>query len=126
MTFMAANERNSAATHFGRQMKKERLAHGWSLREFAARTGIDFTTVSRIENGRRPPTQKGSAWCEHVKGGYVYTGESVTALLTLFDTLRGECYRVSESTALFERMTGIWTHGARAATQTPTAARASK
>ena len=245
-------------------MKKERLAHGWSLREFAARTGIDFTTVSRIENGRRPPTAKvaaacdgfpgrtvvrvsttrspatgarsrpasatgqnskskpagwttggrpsclgcsrprttpapccrptrapaatpsaarlanrmerqrrvlmredppaawfmvdemalyrrvgspevmaaqmrhlsdvaalptvtvqvlpavahpanasgfiiagDSAWCEHVKGGYVYTGEPVTPLLTLFDTLRGECYRVSESAALLERMAGM-------------------
>lgn len=282
MTGMAANDRNSAATHFGRQMKKERLAHGWSLREFAARTGIDFTTVSRIENGRRPPTAKvaaacdrvfpgrhgwfgeyyeesrhwgeippgfrdwseleekaaslydwwpsivsgflqtedyarallstypgvsdqtvsarlanrmerqrrvlmrddpptahfvvdemalyrrvgspqvmaaqmrhlaamaalphvtvqvlpavahpanasgfivagDSAWCEHVKGGYVYTGESVTPLLALFDTLRGECYRVSESAALLERMAGVWTHGVRAAIQTPTAARA--
>jgi transcriptional regulator with XRE-family HTH domain len=279
---MAANSANSAATHFGRQMKKERLAHGWSLREFAARTGIDYTTVSRVENGKRPPTEKvaaacdkmfpgrhgwfleyyeesrhwgeippgfrdwseleekagslhdwypgivtgllqtedyarallstspgvsdeiagvrlasrmerqrrvlmradppaarfvidemalyrrvgspgimaaemrhlsavaalpnvtiqvlpavahpanasgfivadDSAWCEHVKSGFVYTGESVRPLLTLFDTLRGECYRVSESAALFERMNGIWTHGVRAAFQTPTAASA--
>jgi transcriptional regulator with XRE-family HTH domain len=284
MTGMAANDRNSAATHFGRQMKKERLAHGWSLREFAARTGIDFTTVSRIENGRRPPTQKvaaacdrafpgrhgwfgeyyeesrhrgeippgfrdwseleeqavslcdwypgiitgllqtedyarallstypavtgqavsarlanrmerqrrvllrgdppaarfvvdemalyrrvgspavmadqmrhlsavaalphvtiqvlpavahpanasgfivagDSAWCEHVKSGYVYTGETVTPLLTLFDTLRGECYRVSDSAALLERMAAVWTHGVRAVVQTPTAASAPK
>ena len=276
---MPANNGNSAATHFGRQMKKERLAHGWSLREFAARTGIDYSTASRIENGKRPPTEKvavacdkmfpgrrgwfleyhqesrqwgeippgfrdwseleekagklsdwypgivtgllqtedyarallvtypaataeivgarlasrmerqgrllaradppaarfvvdemalyrrvgsppvmasqmrhlsamaalpnvtiqvlpavahpanssgfivadDSAWCEHVKSGFVYTGESVTPLLTLFDTLRGECYRVSESAALFERMTGIWTHGVKAAFQTPTA-----
>ena len=281
---MPANTGNSAATHFGRQMKKERLAHGWSLREFAARTGIDYTTVSRVENGKRPPTEKvavacdtvfpgrrgwfleyyeesrhwgeippgfrnwseleekagslrdwypgivtgllqtedyarallstypgvddgtvrtrlanrmerqrrvlmrddppaarfvvdemalyrrvgspgimaaemrhlsavaarpnvtvqvlpavahpanasgfvvagDSAWCEHVKGGFVYTGETVASLLALFDTLRGECYRVSESAALFERMAGVWTHGVRAAIQTPTAASAPK
>lgn len=281
---MAANNGNTAAGHFGRQMKKERLAHGWSLREFAARTGVDYTTASRIENGKRPPTEKvavacdtmfparrgwfleyyeesrqwgeippgfrdwseleekagnlsdwypgivtgllqtedyarallatspgvtdqivsarlsnrmerqrgvlmrtdpptarfvvdemalyrrvgspqimaaemrhlsamaalpnvtiqvlpavahpanasgfvvadDSAWCEHVRGGFVYTGESVRPLLTLFDTLRGECYRVSESAALFERMIGIWTHGVRAAFQTPTAASAPK
>ena len=29
---MAVNGNGGAATHFGRQMKKERLAHGWSLR----------------------------------------------------------------------------------------------
>ena len=29
-----------AAGHFGRQMRKERLAHGWTLREFADKTGI--------------------------------------------------------------------------------------
>lgn len=27
-----------------------------------------------------------SAWCENVKGGYVYTGETVTPLPALFDT----------------------------------------
>jgi hypothetical protein len=47
-------------------MKKERLAHGWSLREFSVRTGIDFTTVSRIENGKRPPTENVAAACDAV------------------------------------------------------------
>jgi transcriptional regulator with XRE-family HTH domain len=61
---MAANRGNVAATHFGRQMKKERLAHGWSLREFSARTGIDFTTVSRIENGKRPPNEATAKACD--------------------------------------------------------------
>jgi transcriptional regulator with XRE-family HTH domain len=63
---MSANIGNSAATHFGRQMRKERVAHGWSLREFANRTGIDFTTASRIENGRRPPTEAVAAACDQV------------------------------------------------------------
>jgi transcriptional regulator with XRE-family HTH domain len=61
---MSANFENRAATHFGRQMRKERLAHGWSLREFSARTGIDFTTASRIENGKRPPNEAVARACD--------------------------------------------------------------
>jgi transcriptional regulator with XRE-family HTH domain len=48
------------------------------------------------------------AWCESVKGGFVYTGETVTPLPALFDTLRGECLKVSESSALFGRMIDTW------------------
>jgi transcriptional regulator with XRE-family HTH domain len=66
---MTANTGSSAATHFGRQMKKERVAHGWSLREFSARTGIDFTTASRIESGKRPPTEKVAKACDVVFPG---------------------------------------------------------
>jgi transcriptional regulator with XRE-family HTH domain len=47
----------SMATHFGRQIHKERLAHGWTLRELAARSGVDFSHLSRIESGKRPPTE---------------------------------------------------------------------
>jgi transcriptional regulator with XRE-family HTH domain len=53
---MAGNEPLSVATHFARQVKKERLRHGWSVRELSARTGIAAGHVSRIENGRRSPT----------------------------------------------------------------------
>jgi transcriptional regulator with XRE-family HTH domain len=42
---------------FGRQVKKERLAQGWSLRELSARSDIDFSHLSRIESGKRPPTE---------------------------------------------------------------------
>jgi len=45
-------------------MRKERLARGWSLREFAARTGINIGHASRIENGKRPPTEKVAAACD--------------------------------------------------------------
>ena len=70
IVFMAGNDGNSAATgHFGRQMKKERLAHGWTLREFSARTGIDFATLSRIENGKRPPNERVAAACDRVFPG---------------------------------------------------------
>jgi transcriptional regulator with XRE-family HTH domain len=61
---MAVNSGGNPATHFGRQMKKERLARGWSLREFSARTGVNIGHASRIENGKRPPTEKVAAACD--------------------------------------------------------------
>jgi transcriptional regulator with XRE-family HTH domain len=64
---MSVNSGNNLATgHFGRQMRKERMAHGWTLREFADKTRIDFTTLSRIETGKRPPNQKVAAACDRV------------------------------------------------------------
>ena len=63
---MSVNNGNVASTHFGRQMRKERLAHGWSLREFNARTGIDMGQASRIETGRQPPTEKVADACDRV------------------------------------------------------------
>jgi hypothetical protein len=49
---------DNPASHFGRQVKKERLARGWSLPKLAEVTGIDNGHWSRIENGKRPPTEK--------------------------------------------------------------------
>jgi hypothetical protein len=281
MAGMAVNNGGNPATHFGRQMRKERQAHGWSIHEFASRTGLNAGHLSRIENGKRPPTEKvatacdvafpdrkgwfteyyeelrgwsevptafrdwseledkavtlcawmpgiphgllqtedyaraliasvpetslevaaarlasrmerqrrvlmredpprawfvvdelslyrgvGSAemmtaqvrrlrdvasmpkvtlqvlppiahnanaseliiaddkaaYAEHVAGGYVFTDEQTVAALALrFDTLRGECYRVSESTALLERMAEAWATGVSPLTQTGTA-----
>ena len=63
---MTAKSINLAATHFGRQMRKERLAHGWTLRDLSARTGIEFTTLSRIENGKRLPNEKTAKACDAV------------------------------------------------------------
>lgn len=63
---MAANSGGSPATHFGRQMRKERLARGWSLREFSARIGINLGSLSQIENGKRPPTEKVARKCDDV------------------------------------------------------------
>lgn len=63
---MTVNNRNLATTHFGRQMRKERLAHGWSLREFCERTGIDIGQASRIENGKQPPSEKVADACDLV------------------------------------------------------------
>jgi transcriptional regulator with XRE-family HTH domain len=61
---MTVNNGSNPATHFGRQMRKDRLARGWSLREFAARTGINIGHASRIENGKRPPTENVAAACD--------------------------------------------------------------
>ena len=53
-----------------------------------------------------------AVWVEHAAGGFVYTEKEIVSGLALrFDTLRGECYRVSESVALLERLEGIWKAG---------------
>jgi Domain of unknown function (DUF5753) len=67
-----------------------------------------------------------AGYAEHVLGGGVYTDEqSVSNLARLFDTLRGECYRVSESLALIREVNEyLWTTGERAASPAPTADRA--
>jgi transcriptional regulator with XRE-family HTH domain len=63
---VAATNANSAVTSFGRQMKKMKQGRGWTLREMAARTGIDYTTLSRVETGKRPPTQAVAQACDRV------------------------------------------------------------
>jgi hypothetical protein len=65
-----------------------------------------------------------AAYAEHVAGGYVFTEqETVIAIERLFDTLRGECYRVSESLAIIGKAGELWT-GASRATAVPMAASA--
>lgn len=66
MLHMAAHNGGNPATHFGRQMRKERMARGWTLRELAARTGINFSHLGRIENGHRPPTAAIADACDRV------------------------------------------------------------
>ncbi len=66
MIGVAENNDANPATHFGRQMRKERIARGWTLREFSARTGVNFGNASRIENGRRPPTETVADACDAV------------------------------------------------------------
>jgi transcriptional regulator with XRE-family HTH domain len=61
--FMADTLVNPLA-HFGKQVKKERLARGWSLPELEKRTGIDAGHWSRIERGVRPPTELTAAKCD--------------------------------------------------------------
>ena len=59
MTYMAdTNGTNGVAGHFGRELRRTRIARGWSIAEVARRTGINAAHLSRIELGRRPPTEK--------------------------------------------------------------------
>jgi transcriptional regulator with XRE-family HTH domain len=61
---MAGRQANSAAGHFGRQMKKERLARGWSILELAQRMEVDAAHLGRVESGKRPPTENLAAKCD--------------------------------------------------------------
>lgn len=64
---MTGNRRENLATaHFGRQVRKERLARGWGLDELARRTGINAGHLSRIERGLRPPTEAIADACDRV------------------------------------------------------------
>jgi transcriptional regulator with XRE-family HTH domain len=58
------NMPGNPVSHFGKQVRKERLARGWSLDELSARTGIAAGHWSRIENSRRPPTLKIAQACD--------------------------------------------------------------
>ena len=43
------------ARSFGEMVKKKRREAGFSQRELAERAGLDFSYISKIENGRLPP-----------------------------------------------------------------------
>jgi transcriptional regulator with XRE-family HTH domain len=62
-----------------------------------------------------------AVWIEHAAGGFVYTEKEVVSGIALrFDSLRGECNRVSESLALIERLEDIWKAGVSPLTRTAT------
>jgi transcriptional regulator with XRE-family HTH domain len=61
---MAGNNGGNPVTHFGRQVRKERLARGWSVHELSSHTGIAAGHLSRIENGKRPPTENIASACD--------------------------------------------------------------
>jgi transcriptional regulator with XRE-family HTH domain len=46
------------AGHFGKQVRRDRLARGWTIAELAQHTGINAAHLSRVESGRRPPTAR--------------------------------------------------------------------
>ena len=52
-----ASGASNPVRYFGRQVRKARLAAGWTLAEFGQRTGYDPAHLSRIENGKRPATK---------------------------------------------------------------------
>lgn len=61
---MPGTQNGNPAQHFGRQMRKERLSRGWSLPELERRTGINAGHLSRIETGKRPPTDNVAQACD--------------------------------------------------------------
>jgi transcriptional regulator with XRE-family HTH domain len=66
---MAGNETSNGgnpAVYFGKQVRKERMARAWSIHELSDRAGIAAGHLSRIENGRRPPTEKIADLCDAV------------------------------------------------------------
>jgi transcriptional regulator with XRE-family HTH domain len=70
---MPGNPSLSVGTHFGRQLRKTRLAHGWSLDDLSQATGINAGHLSRVENGRRPPTEAIALACDRAfpeRGGW--------------------------------------------------------
>jgi hypothetical protein len=54
----------AANGHLGRTMQTDRLAHHWTLRAFADRIKVSEPTLSRVENGLRPMTEKLAVKCD--------------------------------------------------------------
>jgi transcriptional regulator with XRE-family HTH domain len=49
---------------FGRQVRRARHAAGWTLAEFGQHIGYDPGQISRIENGKRPPSELFAEMCD--------------------------------------------------------------
>ncbi len=62
----AANDAADPMRHFGRQVRKARLARGWTIREAGSQLGYDDAQVSRVETGSRPPTEGFAKACDRV------------------------------------------------------------
>jgi transcriptional regulator with XRE-family HTH domain len=68
-----ASGTSNPVRYFGRQVRKARLAAGWTLAEFGQRTGYDPAHLGRIENGKRPATKLFAQMCDRVfplRGGW--------------------------------------------------------
>jgi hypothetical protein len=50
--------------YFGRQVRRARRAAGWTLTEFGQRIAYDPGQISRIENGKRAPTELFAQMCD--------------------------------------------------------------
>lgn len=73
--------------YFGRQVRRARLEAGWTLAEFGHRIGYDPGAISRIENGRRAPTELFAQMCDQAfpeRGGWFseFYAESRTWIAT--------------------------------------------
>src|SRR5690349_20264974 len=59
-----SNGTSNPARYFGRQVRRARRAAGWTLTELGQRIGYDPGQISRIENGKRPPTELFARMCD--------------------------------------------------------------
>ena len=55
---------SNPARYFGRQVRRARRAAGWTLTEFGQRIAYDPGQISRIENGKRAPTELFAQMCD--------------------------------------------------------------
>jgi ribosome-binding protein aMBF1 (putative translation factor) len=72
LVIMTVKSRALTGTLFGRTMRKARVAKGWSLKEFAAATGVGVSTASMIETGHRPPSRRVAEACDKARLGRVH------------------------------------------------------
>jgi Domain of unknown function (DUF5753)/Helix-turn-helix domain len=54
------------AAYFGRQVRKERTRRGWDLQEFGQQITYHPAAISRVETGKRPPTEMFADQCDRV------------------------------------------------------------
>jgi transcriptional regulator with XRE-family HTH domain len=78
---------SNPARYFGRQVHRARRAAGWTLPEFGQRMGYDPGQISRVENGKRPPTELFAQMCDRAfpeRGGWFseFYAESRTWIAT--------------------------------------------
>lgn len=55
---MALKNGSTPASHFGKQVRKERQRKGWTLADLERETGISAPHLSRIERGLAAPTER--------------------------------------------------------------------
>jgi uncharacterized protein DUF5753 len=97
------------------------------MRQLTAVATMPHVTLQVLPAIAHPATASGfvladnAAYAEHVADGFVYTDQIVTSLHRLFDSLRAECYRASESAALIEWTCRQWANSASPLTAEPTA-----
>jgi ribosome-binding protein aMBF1 (putative translation factor) len=55
-----------AVAYSGRQVRMERTARGWNLHEFGQMIAYRPAAISRVETGKRPPTESFADQCDRV------------------------------------------------------------
>jgi WD40 repeat protein/transcriptional regulator with XRE-family HTH domain len=95
---------------FGAELKRRRLAAGWSQAELARRTNYTKPHISKVETGARTPTMEFARACDTALGA----GGALIALALQF--AQGQC--PYPGLAAFDEGDARWFHGRRAAVAT--------